>query len=169
MTYARAAALVLATLAVTGTIAAQDTGRPAFSIPRTGGEVVAGAYAGFVGFYAGRFAGERVADLVSLEDEGGVRRGAVLTFAYLGAAFGTAGTVYGIGSLGNQTGEFGAALLGTGAGFVVAVAANRLLFPRASREANGARSARRLADAVEILLPAIGSAVAFNSTRRYSR
>ncbi len=145
------------------------TGRPTLSAPRIGGEVVAGAYAGFLGFYVGRFAGERLSDLVRLDDEVGARRGTVMTLGYAGAAFATAGAVYGIGSLGDQSGEYGAALLGTGVGFVAAVGVNAVLFPRASRTSGSYDASRRLMDAIEILLPAIGSTIAFNSTRRYSR
>jgi hypothetical protein len=168
------AALVVAALAVAAPLAAQDVPasarpRPVLSAPRVGGELLAGAYAGYLGFYIGRFAGERIADLVQLEEEGGVRRGAVLTFAYSGAAFGTAAAVSGIGSLGDQTGEFGAALLGTGLGFVVAVGVNRLVFPGSEGGTPRARATRRLADAIEVLLPAIGATIAFNSTRRFER
>jgi hypothetical protein len=171
----RRLAVVIAALSGAATMASAQAaeaprlGTPTLSAPRIGGQVVAGAYAGFLGFYIGRFTGERLSDLLQLEDEGGVRRGAVLSLAYAGAAFGTAGAVYGIGSIGNQTGEFGGALMGTGLGFLAAVGVNHLLFPKASRESGTSSSSRRLTDAIEILLPAIGSTIAFNSTRRYTR
>jgi hypothetical protein len=168
----RLIALALTACALGRPLGAQESegpsGRPALEPLRIGGEVVAGAYAGFLGFYVGRFVGERVGDLLRLEGTGDAHRTTMLVFANAGAAFGTAGTVYGIGSIGDQTGDFGTTLLGTGLGYATAVGLNRFICPPAGRAPRASRC-RIIADAVEVLLPAIGSTIAFNSTRRFTR
>ncbi len=143
-------------------------GTPPLEPLRVGGEVVVGAYAGFLGFYVGRFVGERVGDLLQFDGTGDAHRNTMLLFANAGAAFGTAGAVYGIGSIGDQTGDFGMALLGTGIGFATAVGVNRFICPPAGRAPRSSRC-RIITDAVEVLLPAIGSTIAFNATRRATR
>lgn len=144
-------------------------GRPPLEPARLTGQVAAGAYAGFLGFFVGRFVGERVADLARLGEDADARRGTMLTFAYAGAALGTAGVVHGIGNIGDQTGEFGLALAGTGAGFVAALGINRFLCPPPAGQAPRHPRCRIITDVVEVLLPAIGSTIAFNSSRRFAR
>jgi hypothetical protein len=169
----RVLALVLTALTATAPLGAQVAApaspRPSLEPARVAGEVVGGAYAGFLGFYVGRFVGERVGDVFRIDENGTAHRNIVLGFAYAGAAFGTAGTVYGIGSIGDQTGDFGAALLGTGVGFGVAVGLNRFICPPPAGRTPRAARCRIITDAIEVLLPAIGSTIAFNSTRRSTR
>jgi hypothetical protein len=161
-------ALAWATTAF-GQAAEDPRPRPDLEPERVAGEVVLGATAGYLGYFAGRFVGVRVAELFAIESSG--RRSAVINgFGYAAAGASTAGAVYGIGSIDGQTGEFGTTLLGAGVGFTVAVLVNQFVFrPRETPESSGSRAVRLAAEVVEVMLPAIGATIAFNSTRRYAR
>ena len=166
---------VLAALLVAGVSTAGAQGaevarpRPDLQPVRLAGEVVVGMYAGYIGYFAGRLVGENMGDVFRMPTNG-ARGRLVAATGYAAAGLATAGAVYGIGSIDGQTGEFGATLLGTGAGFVVGIAVNKLIFvPRRSTESTPERAVRRTVEFVEVLLPAIGATVGFNSTRRFSR
>ena len=157
-------AIVLA--AALPAVAAAQEQRPSLSAGRVTGEVVVGAYAGIAGFLMGRYAGERVSDLVGVESD---RRRRSVGFAsgVLIAGLATAGTVYGIGSIGDQTADFDATYLGTGVGFVAALGLARVVLGPGGRPREGMSTAGRWAVANAIaLLPAAGAAVGFASTRR---
>jgi hypothetical protein len=164
------AALIVAVVPAAG---AQETTvarpRPDLQPVRVTGEVVLGTYAGYIGYFAGRLVGENIGDVLRMPTNG-TRAALVATTGYVAGGFATAGTVYGIGSIDGQTGEFGSTLLGAGAGFVVGVAVNKLIFvPRRTAETTSERTVRRAAEFVQVLLPAIGATIGFNSTRRYTR
>lgn len=161
----RTAALVLALL-LPGAAAAQQA-RPQLSAGRVTGELVAGTYAGIGGFLVGRYVGERLSDIGGAESDVTIRRiGLVSGVAAAGLA--TAGTVYGIGNIGDQTGEFSATYLGTGVGFVAAWGLSRALLGPAERPREGMSTGMRWAAAnVIALLPSIGATVGFNSSRRF--
>ncbi|HKS05004.1 MAG TPA: hypothetical protein VJR92_01715 [Gemmatimonadaceae bacterium] len=166
----RAAALatILATAAGANpsTIVAQEAEKPALEVWRVGGEVVGGMYAGYVGYFAGRFVGTHVADVFVRDNNDAAWSVIRQTFGYTAGGFATAGAVYGIGSIQDQTGEFGTTVLGTGIGFVTALALNRVLLPPAKAgESGGRKFARKAAEATQVLLPAIGATIGFNSTR----
>lgn len=156
-------ALVLVPLAP---LAAQQA-RPPLAPGRIAGELVAGTYVGIGGFLVGRFAGERMADILGAEADATIRRVGV-TSGVLVAGLATAGTVYGIGNIDDQTGDFSATYLGTGVGFVAGWALSRALLGPEERPRQGMSTAARWAAAnVIALLPSIGATVGFNSSRRY--
>ena len=140
--------------------------RPQLSAGRVLGEVAGGAYAGIGGFIIGRYAGERLGDVLGVvSDDSRERIGFVTGILVAGLA--TAGTVYGIGNIGDETGNFDATYLGTGLGFVAAAGLARLVMGPGERPREGSSTAMRWAMANAIaLLPAVGATIAFNSTRR---
>jgi hypothetical protein len=147
-------------------LAAQQA-RPPLSAGRVAGELVAGTYVGIGGYFVGRFAGERMADILGAERDATIRT-VGLTSGVLVAGLATAGTVYGIGNIDNQTGEFSATYLGTGVGFVAGWALSRMMLGPQERPREGMSTAARWAVAnVIALLPSIGATVGFNSSRRF--
>ncbi len=165
--WAPATGAALLCAALVGPLAAQQA-RPPLNAGRVTGELVAGTYAGIGGFLVGRFVGERTADLLGAEREGTLRVvGNVSGVAVAGLA--TAGTVYGIGNIGDQTGDFSATYLGTGVGFVAGWALSRAILGPQERPRQGMSTAMRWATAnVIALLPSIGATVGFNSSRRFN-
>lgn len=156
--------LVSATVARTG---AQQQDKPRLEPWRVAGQTVVGGYAGIGGFVVGRFVAEGSARLVGAEHETTIRN-----LGYIGGVLGggvaTAGVVYGIGNMGDQTGDFDATALGTGVGFVAAVGIAKLVLGPSERPRQGMSTATRWAAAnVIAMLPAIGATIGFNSTRRY--
>ena len=80
----------------------------------------------------------------------------------------TAGSVYGIGSIGDQTGSFRDALLGAGAGYVTGLAVRWVAMGATSGPRDADDSGMRwMGAAIESLLPAIGATIAFNTSRRF--
>jgi hypothetical protein len=160
-----ASAVLVAGLAAAA--GAQRAERPRLNAGRVAGELVAGSYAGIGGFIVGRFVGEEGAELLGVRSEDTRRR-----LGYLGGVIGgglaTAGTVFAIGNVGDQTGDFDATYLGTGAGFVLALGLAKVLLGPDGRPPESSSTAARWATAnVIALLPAIGATIAFNSTRRF--
>ena len=163
---AHVAAGVLAALALAGQLTAQEQ-RPPLNAGRVAGEVLVGAYAGIGGFVVGRFVGEGLSDAVGIDAEDSRRRVGRVT-GYVVAGLATAGTVYGIGNIGDQTGDFGDTALGTGVGFVAALAIARVaLGPNIGTERKMGGAGRWITINALAMLPAIGATVGFNSTRRY--
>lgn len=141
--------------------------RPPLAAGRIAGELVAGTYVGIGGFLVGRFAGERMAEILGAETDATIRRVGV-TSGVLVAGLATAGTVYGIGNIDDQTGDFSATYLGTGVGFVAGWALARVFLGPEERPREGMSTAARWAAAnVIALLPSIGATVGFNSSRRF--
>ncbi len=157
-------ALGLVALAQPG--AAQQQ-KPSLNAGRITGEVLAGTYVGIGGFLVGRVAGENLSDALRVESDRTRNRIGIGTGAVV-AAFATAGVVYGIGNIGDETGDFDATLAGTGAGFVVALGLAHVLIGPGLRPPEGSSTRARWATVnVLALLPAAGAAVGFASTRRY--
>ena len=153
-------------------VAAQELpARPPLEGWRLAGEVVAGSYAGFTGYFIGRYIGSRIGDQwFAGPTRESTRQHIKQGLGFTAGAFATAGAVYGIGSIDGQRAEYWTTLAGTGAGFLVAVGVNKLLLPTPREgESSGGRFARRTAEALEILFPSIGATIAFNSTRRFHR
>lgn len=149
----------------TAPLSAQRAERPPLEAGRLTGEVVGGAYAGIAGFLAGRWIGNTVADAIGVEHDK-TRNAIALSGAIAGAGLGTAGAVYAIGSLGDQSGDFSATMLGGGVGWVAGTALSRVLFGD-TKDATHLRSRTKwVAATVEALLPSIGATIGFNSTRR---
>lgn len=147
-------------------LAAQQA-RPPLNAGRVAGEVAAGTYAGIGGFFVGRYTGERLADILGAENDATIRRAGLLTGVTV-AGLATAGTVYGIGNIGDETGEFSATYLGSGVGFVAGWALSRAILGPAERPREGMSTAMRWTMAnVIALLPSLGATVGFNSSRRY--
>ena len=129
--------------------------------------MVVGGYSGIAGFVIGRFAAEGISDVVGIENETAMRR---IGFAggVIGGGLATAGVVYGIGNIGDQTGDFDATYLGTGVGFVAALGIARMMLGPEGRPREGMSTSARWATAnIVALLPAIGATIGFNSTRRF--
>lgn len=159
-------ALALMSAAV-GRTEAQQQAKPRLEPWRVAGQTVVGGYAGIGGFIVGRFVAEESGRLVGAENETTVRN-----LGYLGGVLGgglaTAGVVYGIGNLGDQTGDFDATALGTGVGFVAALGIAKMVLGPTERPRQGMSTATRWAAAnVIAMLPSIGATIGFNSTRRY--
>lgn len=146
---------------------AQRATKPRLDAGRLAGEAIGGAYAGIAGFVVGRYVGNAFSDVVGVESEMTRRRvGYTTGFALAGLA--TAGVVYGVGNIGDETGDFDATLLGTGVGFVAGAGLARILFGPEGLPAPGLGTRARWATINAIaLLPAIGATIGFNSTRRY--
>ena len=161
-----AAFVVAATILFTSHAAAQPLDRPRLDAGRVSGEVVVGAYAGIGGVLLGRRVGHEIAAAAGAESEMTIRR-AEFVGAAAGGILATSGAIFGIGSIGDQTGDFSDTALGTTAGFVVAVGVARIMLGPDLRPAPGSSTAMRWAVAnVLALLPAIGGTIAFNSSRR---
>lgn len=158
--------LLAAALAIPGIVEAQQA-RPDLNAGRIAGEAFAGAYAGIGGFLIGRYVGQRAGDLVGVDREETRRRIGFVSGVVV-AGFATAGTVYGIGNIGDETGNFDATMLGAGVGFVGALALARMTLGPSERPREGMSTAMRWAAANFIaLLPSLGATVGFNSTRRF--
>ena len=157
--------LVAAIALVAVPLAAQEQ-RPPLNPGRVAGEIFAGAYAGIGGFFIGREVGEGIADLAGVSREGQRRQIGAVT-GYVTAGFATAGMVYAIGNIGNETGDFNATALGTSVGFVAALAIARVTMgPNDGTERRMGNAARWVTINALAMLPAIGATVGFNSTRR---
>lgn len=166
VTLALALGAPLCLAAVPSRAAAQDL-TPPLSAGRVLGEALGGTYAGIGGFVIGRFVGERAADVMGVANDR-TRDRIGFTSGVVVAGLATAGTVYAIGNIDGQTGDFDATLLGTGVGFVGALGLARILLGPAERPREGISTAGRWAAAnVIALLPSIGATIAFNQTRRY--
>lgn len=145
---------------------AQQVEKPRLEPARVIGESVVGAYAGIGGFVVGRFVAENVAERSGVQSDDTMRR---LGFAggVIGGGLATAGVVYAIGSIGDQTGDFDATYLGTGVGFVAALGiAKMVLGPEGRPRENMSTSAKWATANIIALLPALGATIGFNSTRR---
>ncbi len=159
-------ALLLALLMALPLSAQQQ--RPTLSAGRVTGELVAGTYAGIGGFLVGRLVGERMADVLGAERDATINAVGLASGVLVGG-LATAGTVYGIGNIGDQTGDFAATYLGTGVGFVAGWALSRAILGPQERPRQGMSTAARWATAnVIALLPSIGATVGFNSSRRFN-
>ena len=160
-------ALALALLVATASSLEAQRARPPLNAGRVAGELAVGTYAGIGGFLVGRFVGERMADLLGAERDA-TMRAVGITSGVAVAGLATAGSVYGIGTIGDQTGDFSATYLGTGVGFAAGWALSRALLGPSERPREGMSTAARWATAnVIALLPSIGATVGFNSSRRY--
>lgn len=163
---ARLAMVVLGLVARATAVEAQRQPKPGLEPARVAGQVVVGAYAGIGGFIVGRYVGEELVQRAGSEHEPTIRRVGFAAGA-IGGGLATAGVVYGIGSLGDQSGDFDATALGAGVGFAASMALARLLLGPELNPPSGMRTTARWATANLIaLLPAIGASVGFNSTRR---
>ncbi len=148
------------------TLSAQQFDKPRIQPARVVGQVVVGGYSGIAGFVIGRFAAEGISDVVGIENETAMRRIGFVG-GVIGGGLATAGVVYGIGNIGDQTGDFDATYLGTGVGFVAALGIARMILGPEGRPREGMSTSARWATAnIVALLPAIGATIGFNSTRR---
>ncbi len=151
---------------MTGATLEAQQARPPLSAGRVTAEIVVGTYAGIGGFIVGRYVGERVGEVMGVTSEDTRRRLGYASGIFAGGLV-TAGSVYGIGSMGEQTGDFATTYLGTGVGFVAAWALSRTILGPSERPRSGYSTAGRWAIANTIaFLPSLGATIAFNSTRR---
>lgn len=161
----RSGCLACALLLSGATLEAQQA-RPQLSAGRVTAEIVVGTYTGIGGFIVGRYVGERVGELVGVTSDDTRRRLGYASGVFAGGLV-TAGSVYAIGSMGEQTGDFATTYLGTGVGFVAAWGLSRAILGPSERPRSGYSTAGRWAIANTIaFLPSLGATIAFNSTRR---
>lgn len=159
------AALLLAAAAASAAEAQQQ--RPSLNAGRVTAEIAAGTYAGIGGYFVGYYVGHRVADATGVVSDD-TRNRVAFTSGVLVAGAVTAGTIYGIGSIGDQTGDFASTYLGTGIGFAAAWGLSRMVLGPQERPKAGMSTAARWAAANLIAsLPALGGTVGFNSSRRF--
>lgn len=161
------AALALPMLLVAPSLAAAQDLTPPLSAGRVLGEALGGTYAGIGGFVVGRYLGERVSDAVGVQADRTRDRVAMISGITL-AGLATAGTVYAIGNIDGQTGDFDRTWLGSGIGFAAAFAINYVIIGPLERPREGTSTATQwiVANALAFL-PSIGATIAFNQTRRY--
>lgn len=163
---ARGSLVALALCLGAASALAQQIERPRIEPARVAGQVIVGGYSGIGGFVIGRFVAEGIAGVAQVENEAALRR---LGFVggVIGGGLATAGVVYGIGNIGDQTGDFDATYLGTGVGFVAALGIAKMILGPEGRPREGMSTSARWATAnIIALLPAIGATIGFNSTRR---
>lgn len=147
-------------------LAAQQADRPRLEPARVAGEVVVGGYAGIGGFIVGRFVAEEGATRLGASNETTIRNTGYVG-GVIGGGLATAGVVYAIGNIGDQTGDFDATALGTGVGFVAALGIAKMVLGPEGRPRSGMSTRARWVTAnVIAILPAIGASIGFNSTRR---
>jgi hypothetical protein len=152
--------------ALSASTAGAQQARPQLNAGRVTAEIVVGTYTGIGGFIVGRYVGERVGEMIGVTSDDTRRRLGYTSGIFAGGLV-TAGTVYGIGSMGDQTGDFATTYLGTGVGFVAAWGLSRAILGPSERPRSGYSTAGRWAIANTIaFLPSIGASIAFNSTRR---
>lgn len=143
-------------------------GRPAVRPERVAGEVVAGTYAGVVGYFAGRGIGT-IATAMMKSDNDRLRERIVNGVGIGGAAFAIGGAVFAIGNLGAETGNFTTTMVGVSAGVAVSLAMSKLVFQGRMPVNEGTSKRKWLMAALDASLPAIGGTIAFNSSRRWQR
>lgn len=146
---------------------AQRQPKPRIDAGRVAGEAIGGAYAGIGGFLIGRELGNIASDAVGVESEV-TRRNVGYATGFAVSTLATSGVVFGIGSIGDQTGDFDATLLGTSVGFIAGAGLARVLFGPSVTPDPGMSTRMRWATVNALaLLPAIGATIGFNSTRRF--
>jgi hypothetical protein len=140
---------------------------PPLEPARVAGQVLAGAYAGIGGYFAGSWVGTLIIDNMPMASEG-TKDKVSFAFGLTGATLATAATVSAIGNIGDQTGKYSTALVGTVGGVAAGLLLNQLLYGHARLPAQERSSKVRWIEAsLEAMLPSIGATIAFNSTRRY--
>jgi hypothetical protein len=140
---------------------------PPLEPARVAGQVLAGAYAGIGGYFVGSWVGKVVVNNMPMASDG-TKEQVSFVFGVAGATAATAASVSAIGNIGDQTGRYDTALLGTAGGVAVGLVLNQLLYGHARLpEEEGSSRIRWLEASLEALLPSIGATIAFNSTRRY--
>ena len=161
-----ACALAVTCVAAPAAIA-QRVERPALTAVRVIGETAVGAYTAIGGYYLGRYVANSLGDVMSGASEG-TRAQMATAGAWTGAVVGSAVGVYGIGSLGDQTGSVTATLGGAAAGAIVGWLVDRMrLSGRRADPSSGGSRMRWLGASLESLLPSIGATIGFNSSRRF--
>lgn len=143
-------------------------GKPDIRYERVAGEVVAGTYAGVLGYFAGRGVGTVVTMMMNADQER-VRDRIVDVTGWIGSGFAIGGTVYAIGNIGAETGSFPETMKGVAAGAVVSLALSHLVFSGRMRTDRGSARRKWWVATLECSLPAIGGTIAFNSSRRWQR
>ncbi len=146
-----------------------DAGRgdPPLEPARIAGQLLAGAYAGLGGYVIGHWAAGFVTERMTGASEG-TKDDLKFTVGVITAAAATAGSVWTVGDIGDQTGSYTAALAGTAGGIAAAFLLNKVLYGQARLPNEEGSSRMRWVEAsLEALLPSLGATIAFNSTRRY--
>lgn len=145
---------------------ASGKSRPDIEPARVFGQVFAGAYAGIGGYVIGTWAGGLLAEALPASEK--TRDQISFGIGVIGGGLATAASVAAVGNIGDQTGSYPMALVGTAGGIAIGALLNQLLYGHARLPAEGLSSRARWVEAsLEALLPSLGATIAFNSTRRY--
>ena len=140
--------------------------RPDIEPARVVGQLFAGAYAGIGGYVVGNWAGGLLAEALPASET--TRDQIAFGAGVIGGGLATAASVAAIGNIGDQTGSYPIAIVGTAGGILAGALLNQLLYGHARLPAEGLSSRARWIEAsLEALLPSLGATIAFNSTRRY--
>ncbi|MHB8839828.1 MAG: hypothetical protein ACYC7F_12860 [Gemmatimonadaceae bacterium] len=143
-------------------------GKPAIRYERVAGEIVAGTYAGVVGYFVGRGIGTIATTMLKAENDR-LRERVVNGIGIGSAAFAIGGTVFAIGNMGAETGSFHTTMLGVSAGVVASLAMSHLVFNGRMPSNESSSRAKWLMAALDASLPAIGGTIAFNTSRKWQR
>ncbi|MDQ8153581.1 MAG: hypothetical protein P3B98_02865 [Gemmatimonadota bacterium] len=147
---------------------AATEGKPAIRYERVAGEIVAGTYAGVIGYFVGRGVGT-IATTMMKSDHDRVREHIVNDIGIASAAFAIGGTVFAIGNLGAESGDFRTTMVGVTAGVGASLLMSKLIF-KGRMPSNEASSHRKwLMATLDSSLPAIGGTIAFNASRKWQR
>jgi hypothetical protein len=143
-------------------------GKPAIRYERVAGEVVAGTYAGVLGYFVGRGVGT-IATTMMKSDHDRLREHIVNDVGIASAAFAIGGTIFAIGNIGAESGSFRNTMVGVSAGVGASLLMSKLLF-QGRMPVNEGRSHRKwLMATLDASLPAIGGTIAFNASRKWQR
>lgn len=147
---------------------AQHEGTPALHPERVAGEVVAGTYAGVFGYFIGRGIGT-IATTMMRSDNDRLREFIVNDVGIASAAFAIGGTVYAIGTMGAETGDFPTTMVGVSAGVAASLIMSRLVFKGRMPVDESSSRRKWLMATLDSSLPAIGATIAFNASRKWQR
>jgi hypothetical protein len=148
--------------------AAPQEGTPAIRYERVAGEVVAGTYAGVLGYFIGRGVGS-VATTMMSADRDRLREQIVNGVGIGSAAFAIGGTVYAIGNMGAEAGSFPTTMAGVSVGVAASLVMSKILFKGRMPAHESTSRGKWLMAALDASLPAIGGTIAFNNSRRWQR
>lgn len=143
-------------------------GKPAIRYERVAGEVVAGTYAGVMGYFVGRGVGTIATSMMASEHDR-LRESLVNGIGIGSAAFAIGGTVFAIGNIGAESGSFRNTMAGVSVGVAASLLMSKVMFKGRMPVDEETSHRRWLMAALDASLPAIGGTIAFNASRKWQR